>query len=329
MKLLNPMSEKMRYIRTRSLGAALLGASMVAVSAPALAETPVEVLVEGTVHQALFAIDFVGDKGMAVGDDGEVQATEDGGKTWKQAKLPTEMAMLGLDFDPGRILVVGQAGVVLRSDAPGKWEKVDSDTDKRLFSVSANANGFAVAVGEFGAIILSNDGGSSWQYQEMDWLEIGTDGGAEPHLYSVFVGEDDVVTLVGEFGLILRSMDKGQSWNVVNMAEASLFAIEIRDDGKGFAVGQDGYALKTRDRGETWEALDVGSKAILNGVHSSSNGHVVVSAMREMMISEDGGETWRALDNIEVTTVWYVGVSASSNGVLAVGQGGRILKVGS
>lgn len=293
------------------------------------ASVPISVVVQGTVHQALFAVDFDGASGVAVGSDGEVQSTTDGGKTWTKSKLSTNLALLGVHTDATRTLAVGQTGTIFLKAAGGQWEKATSGTEKRLFSVDSNAEGLAVAVGEFGAIQLSEDGGKTWNSLTLDWMQIGTDGGAEPHLYGVEIGSDGAVSVVGEFGLVLRSPDRGRSWSVQSKATASLFSIQIQDDGKGFAVGQDGYAVKTTDNGKTWVCIDLGSKAILNGVNASADGRVVVTAMREMIVSKDGGNTWVAVDNPEVTTAWYVGVASSDTDVVAVGQAGRIIRIGS
>lgn len=299
-------------------------------SLPVSAATPaIDLVVQGTVHQALFAVDFEGSNGVAVGADGEIQTTEDGGKTWKKDKLATSLALLGVHSDAGRTIAVGQTGTIFLKAAGGKWEKVKSATEKRLFGVSSNATGLSVAVGEFGALQLSEDGGASWHSLSLDWMQIGTEGGAEPHLYGVNVAADGAISVVGEFGLVLRSVDRGRSWSVQSKGTASLFSIQILDDGKGFAVGQDGYALKTADHGLTWVCIDIGSKAILNGVNASPDGRVVVTAMRELVVSKDGGETWGAVNSPEVTTVWYVGVGSSGNDVMAVGQAGRIIRIGS
>lgn len=315
--------------RYKAVLSSLLAACVYVLASPqALATTQVEELVSGTVHQALFAIDFDGNKGIAVGADGEVQSTEDGGQSWERSKLPTNLALLGIEMRPERTLTVGQAGSGFIRTHGGDWRQLDMATTSRLFSVSSNAGGLAFAVGEFGTMVVSIDGGESWSAITLDWFEIGTEGGAEPHLYSVQVDNAGNVTVVGEFGLVLRSQDQGRTWNVVSKATASLFSIQIREDGKGFAVGQDGYAIKTTDGGQTWECFSLGSKAILNGVHSLPDGRVVVTAMREMMVSRDGGQSWSALEADEVTLIWYVGVSSSENAILAVGQGGRILKIG-
>lgn len=316
----------------RKLSSFATGLGALGVCTMLLAQTgsnPVEVLVQGTAHQTLYAMDFDGQRGVAVGAAGELQVTLDGGKTWTPSKIDTDLTLLGVHFDPARILAVGQGGQVFLRPEGGKWEKITSGTEKRLFSVSANASGLAVSVGEFGHLMVSEDGGRVWRTLGLDWMAIGTEGGAEPHLYSVDVSTSGAITVVGEFGLVLRSTDRGKRWSLQSKATPSLFAVQIRDDGKGYAVGQDGYAIKTEDGGVNWNCLSLGTKAILTGVDSSPNGTVAVSAMREMMISKDGGASWQRVDSPEVTTMWYVDVaSPRDEGALMVGETGRIVKVG-
>lgn len=295
----------------------------------ASAADKIELVRQGTAHQALFALDFNGASGIAVGAFGEVQTSEDGGKTWKTSKVDTDLSLLDVHVNAARTLAVGQEGLVFLKNAGGEWEKVKSGLQSRLFGVASNADGLGAAVGEFGTLALTEDGGRSWHKLTLDWMQIGTEGGAEPHLYAVDIASDGGILVVGEFGLVLRSNDRGRTWSVQSRGTPSLFAIELRDDGKGYAVGQDGYALKTLDHGLTWTCIDVGSKAILNGVHASGDGRITITAMREMIVSSDDGSSWRAFDNPEVTTMWYVGVDSSGGEPLAVGQQGRIIRVGS
>ena len=309
---------------------AVLGFGVVASAAAALAQaqTPIEVVVRGTAHQALFSVDFDGARGVAVGAFGEVQSTADGGKSWTKSKLPTELTLLDVHTDAVRTIAVGQTGMIFTQAAGGAWEPATSGVTSRLFGVASNVDGLAAAAGEFGTLLLSEDGGRSWHKLTLDWMQIGTDGGAEPHLYGVDVAADGTLTVVGEFGLVLRSTDRGRNWSVASRGTPSVFAVEIREDGKGFAVGQDGYALKTTDNGATWTCVDVGSKAILNGVYSNAEGEVTVTAMREMLTSKDDGLTWTPVQNPEVTTLWYVGVGSGGDAPVAVGQAGSIIKIG-
>jgi photosystem II stability/assembly factor-like uncharacterized protein len=289
-------------------------------------------VVSGTAHQALFAVAFDGDAGIAVGAGGQMLASQDGGKSWQAvAPSPTDKALLGVAIGPGRALVVGQSGVILMRDATGAWQAVASGTEERLFAVDVNAGGVAVAVGAFGKILRSADGGVSWSSVAPSWTEGYTDQGLEPHLYDVKVGPDGVITCVGEFGLILRSTDGGLGWAVLHKGDASLFALDLRGDGVGYAVGQGGAILRTTDGGATWVDVPSGSTANLLGVRSAADGRVLVSAMRDMLASDDG-LAWRRVDWGDFGSAWYSGVSLSGNGAvptaLVVGHSGRIVRIG-
>lgn len=315
-----------------ALAAALLGGLAMLPGAAVLAQDDpaVAVIVQGTAHQALFGVSFAGANGVAVGAGGEVQTTEDGGKTWKATKLPTDLSMLAVHTDSARTIAVGQSGLAFVRTGTGDWEKVDMGTDKRLFGVSANVAGVAFAVGEFGGMFISEDGGHAWKTLTPDWSQFVAEAGVEPHVYGVDVAPDGAITVVGEFGLILRSVDHGATWSMRSRGEASLFAIDIREDGNGYAVGQDGMIMKTWNHGDSWTCIDSGSRAILTGVSSLPNGHVAVSGMREGVLSTDDGTTWKRIGNPEVSTVWYVGVaSTAEGGALMVGQAGRVIRVGS
>jgi photosystem II stability/assembly factor-like uncharacterized protein len=315
-----------KTMRKTGLAAALL----LSMTFGAVAEDKVDVVVHGTAHQALFGISFNGPQGLAVGAAGEVQSTEDGGKTWKQSKVPTDLSLLAVHLDAARAVAVGQSGIAFIKSTGANWEKVDVGTDKRLFGVSANVAGVVAAVGEFGGLFVSEDGGRAWKQVTPDWSQYVAEAGVEPHLYGVDVSPEGAITIVGEFGLILRSVDKGATWSLRSRGEASLFAIDIRDDGNGYAVGQDGMIMKTWNHGDSWVCVDSGSRAILTGVWSSPSGHVTVSGMREGVVSSDDGTTWTRIDNPEVSTVWYVGVaSPGEGGALMVGQAGRVIRVGS
>lgn len=289
----------------------------------------IEIVVDGTSHQALYSVAFDNASGIAVGAMGAVLETEDGGKTWKsgEKKLTVE-TLLGADIKGSRKLIVGQAGLIFLKDGSSGWQKVASGTDKRLLSISTNSKGLAFAVGGFGTALKSTDGGRTWKPRTFDWGAY-LDDAVEPHLYDVNVNEDGVVTVIGEFELVLRSADGGETWKLVHKGEASLFDLQMRADGTGFAVGQSGTVLRTTDRGLTWSRVNAGSSAILLGVWSSPDGKVVVTGMRDMLASDDDGKTWRHVADGDVATAWYQGVGSSTGGggVLAVGHSGRIVRV--
>jgi photosystem II stability/assembly factor-like uncharacterized protein len=319
--------------RTRifaAVGAGLLSAGIVsAAPQPATAPAPLQVVVAGTVHQALFAIGFDGALGVAVGAGGEVQESRDQGLSWKTVTpAPTALALLGVAVSGERAVAVGQTGLVLTRAADGAWSAADSGSRNRLLATALNGAGRAVAVGAFGTVLLSEDGGRQWRSIAPAWAQFAPDG-MEPHVYTAQVGADGAITIAGEFGLILRSSDAGASWSLQHQGDASLFALQLREDGVGYAVGQSGLILRSDDHGASWTEQVSGSGALLLGVHASADGKIVVTAMRELLVSGDGGRHWRRLNDPAVKSAWWVGVAqaAPDAPVLAVGQAGQIVRV--
>ena len=303
----------------------------VATAAVAAASAPTEALVQGVAHDAMFAINFDGANGIAGGAPGRIFNTADGGKTWSADKgFPTPLAVFGADIKGTHAIAVGQMGIVFTRDGKEAWKPADSGTKERLMNVSLNSKGLAVAVGAFGTVIKSADGGATWQAVPPDWKPYLSpdqiDQGIQPHMSAVQVGEDGAITIAGEFSLILRSTDGGATWKALNKGEATVFALDLRPDGIGYAVGQDGLVLRTHDGGATWTKLTTPTKANLLGVRSQG-ASLVVSAMHDMLVSGDDGQNWRQLQAPDVQAAWYSGVGVANSTFIAVGFSGRIIKV--
>ena len=311
-------------------GAALIaGVMMIGAARAAQAPSKVDTIITGKAHDALFALAFNQNNGVAVGAAGAILDTADGGKTWKPVTpSPTQLSLLGVDLNGAHQIAVGQMGLILKRDAQSAWQKIDSGTEERLFAVSLNSQGVAAAVGSFGTVLKSADGGQSWAAIAPDWSGY-TEDGAQPHLYGVNVDEAGAITIAGEFGLILRSMPGQAGWQTLHKGAASIFALEIRDDGVGYAVGQSGAALRSGDGGNTWSELATGSEAILLGVRSTADGEVVASGMRDMVSSSDDGKTWSHVTSGDLQSAWYAGLARAASGapLLAVGHTGKIIRI--
>lgn len=314
----------------RRLQSVLAAFSLCAASAVAAPSNELAAVVSGTAHEAFFGVATRNDAAIAVGVGGTILASADRGKSWKPVMpAPTRLALFGIAIDQGHAIAVGQQGTVLRLESSGRWTPGNSGTDARLFSVAVNGSGRAVAVGSFGTVILSNDGGATWQPVAPDWSAYTSDG-AQPHLYAAAIDEAGAVTIAGEFGLILRSGDAGASWQLAHKGEASLFALDLRDPQAGFAVGQTGTLLRSTDGGKSWNPVTTNTEASLLGVRSVGGGRVVATGIRELLLSDDLGEHWQPVSNADIATSWYQGVASDGEGgAWIVGHSGRILKVGS
>jgi photosystem II stability/assembly factor-like uncharacterized protein len=116
-----------------------------------------------------------------------------------------------------------------------------------LYSVSVVDDKHAVAVGYYGAVYFTADGGDSWSQGSTNTLI---------SLYSVDMGDKDRGWAVGQRGLILRTEDGGRSWNrQANLKEEEgthLFAVTAIDGMNALAIGEWGTRITTSDGGKTW-----------------------------------------------------------------------------
>lgn len=258
-----------------------------------VAESKLVSVASGLPHDFIYSISFSANKGVAVGSNGLILNSTDGGLSWsKIGKQVTQDALLSISNQNGKCLASGQSGVVVWSDDCTNWKAVKPITEARLLSIAANTNGMAYAVGGFGTILASSDGGETWAKIAVPWGSI-LSTGAEPHLYSVLVDDAGVVTVAGEFELIIRSSDKGKTWKTLHKGTRSIFDLYALRDGKIYAVGQEGLILSSGNNGELWSEVKSKTNALLTGVWASPDGKsVAIAGVRTLLKSSDGGRSF-------------------------------------
>ena len=284
--------------------------------------------VEVPVSVTLTAVYFPSyDNGWAVGHEGVVLHTEDGGKTWTKqldgyklnelmvtklkqmiqakTKLLEDMEAepgedqpealeedkeTGLDEDQREALEVEIEDLeYFLSD----WELASKEGPTLpLMDVWFKNDREGMVVGAFGIILGTEDGGETWK-PLLDRIH-NIDGF---HYYGITRSGDDLF-VAGEAGILYRSEDFGQSWQQLESPyEGSYFGI-ISDPAGGFitAFGLRGHIYYSLDRGETWVPSKTGSRASLSGGAFLSDGSFcVVGVDGAVLRSTDRGKTFTAL----------------------------------
>jgi photosystem II stability/assembly factor-like uncharacterized protein len=150
-----------------------------------------------------------------------------------------------------------------------------------------------IAVGDGGAILLSNDNGTTWQRIQPFTAQ---------KFRSVFVKDSLTFFAVAShdngLGEIYKTLDGGQNWVMVyNIPNRSLRDIHFPNDSIGYAVGYPSFVAKTSDYGNTWQ--DISSTGILSGnlatvyFLNSDTGFVGrTNSTNAMYKTNDGGLTW-------------------------------------
>jgi photosystem II stability/assembly factor-like uncharacterized protein len=109
----------------------------------------------------------------------------------------------------------------------------------------------AIAVGQLGTVIKTNDGG-------MNWSVLHNVGGTVRTLLSVYFIDSSTGWAVGEEGVILKTTDGGAEWiSQTSRTSNNLNSVYFTDVSTGWTVGRSGKILKTTTGGVVTSVEDV------------------------------------------------------------------------
>ena len=173
---------------------------------------------------------------------------------------------------------------------------------KSLLLDAALAGDTVIAVGERGHVLLSDDGGRSWDQVVVP---------SRAMLTAVAFADARRGCAVGHDAVILCTDDAGRSWSLVHEAPEDgrpLLDVRFLGSSVGLAVGAYGYLLRTEDGGRTWreerlalvDTDEDGSGGLadfhLNHIARSAEGRLYVAAEAGTIYrSDDEGRSWRTL----------------------------------
>lgn len=206
--------------------------------------------------------------------------------------------MLGAARAGQRIVAVGDYGIVLLSDDEGKTlrQAAQVPVSSTLTAVTFADAQHGWAVGHWGAILHTADGGQSWKIQRIDTHE-------DRPLFSVHFFNAQEGVAVGLWSLVLRTQDGGQTWNKVEMpappeggrADRNLFKAFASPKGTLYVAAERGLVLRSDDRGQHWTYLKTGYKGSFWTGLALQDGTLLVAGLRGTIYrSSDEGRSWQS-----------------------------------
>lgn len=241
---------------------------------------------ESKIGESLCGVDISPNgRGVAVGMNGAITRTVDGGATWTvQASAATHL--LAVDMaDSNTGTAVGSFGHIVRtSDGGATWTAQTSGTAYELRDVCLVDASIGTAVGFGGTILRTTNGGISWAAQS---------SGTTQDLFGVsFVGIM-MGYAVGRWGTILKTTDGGAHWSaLVSGTGELLFDVCFTDADTGTVVGSNGLIMRTTDGGANWTTQASGTTMELRGVcFRNQNNGIAVGLDGVIIGTVDGGGT--------------------------------------
>ncbi|MEO8524337.1 MAG: YCF48-related protein [Caldimonas sp.] len=266
---------------------------------------------------------------VAVGERGCVALSDDGGRSWKQARAPVSSTLTSVRFvDANGGWAVGHSGVVLRTrDAGATWERqLDGRTAAGLLLAAATRSAEQASEGSASraaneralreaarfvqegadkpfldvAFVDRNHGfivgayGMAFRTQDggQTWRPLTLDNPKALHLYAVRA-QGATVLVAGEQGLLLRSDDGGESFiSLVSPYAGSWFTAEILPGGEFLVAGLRGNAFRSVDRGVRWSRTAAAAPVSFVASALQGNRVLLVNQAGVLFASADGGQTF-------------------------------------
>jgi photosystem II stability/assembly factor-like uncharacterized protein len=190
------------------------------------------------------------------------------------------------------VLVVSAALQAPAQDEEAPENSIQAHLAARSLKLDAVAvDGALVAVGHRGHILISSDGGETWQQAEVP---------TRATLTGVDFYDRNLGWAVGHDSVILRTEDGGVTWERMHWApedEAPFFDVWFSDAENGIAIGAYGSYYTTSDGGTTWNFEPIGDTDWhLHQIARAADGRLYMAAEAGMAYrSDDGGATWTEL----------------------------------
>lgn len=238
--------------------------------------------------QMLDAVRTPGGQIVAVGERGHVFRSSDGGREWHRMSTPGTPTLTAVTALPGAVVAVGHdATVWLSEDEGGSWREVFAapEDEAPLLDVLLDADGRGWAVGAYGLLLETRDGGRHWAATEIPANEEGM------HLNAIARLDAQRLLIAGEAGLLLRSDDDGASWQRLDSPyQGSFFGVQRMRDGAVLVFGMRGHVFRSEDGGEHWQALASEAQSSLFGAGLLDDGRVLLTGQggQGVLVAQDG-----------------------------------------
>lgn len=188
--------------------------------------------------------------------------------------------------------------MTLQAQPIGSWERISHRSTFSLWDVAFTDSLVGVAVGDFGAILRTTDGGESWKQQ------LSRDQFAFRHVHFL---DDSTGIASGFHGTCFRTENGGVTWSKVLLnTDADLPGLSAQGNNIWLS-GANGILLKSTDRGRSFTKLESPTDAMLSSISfATERVGWVASVQRKLFRTVDGGASWSEQDVdsfMPVTTV--------------------------
>ncbi|MGV8997716.1 MAG: WD40/YVTN/BNR-like repeat-containing protein [Parvibaculaceae bacterium] len=182
-----------------------------------------------------------------------------------------------------------------------------------------------VAVGQFGHVVYSDDGGVTWVQAKTVPTQV--------TLTSVYFINDKLGFAGGHDSTVIKTEDGGVTWtqsyhNI--QSQSPIMSVYFVDADHGFAMGAFSFVIETKDGGKTWTQRELvggdNEDSHLNKVFATKSGTILVAAeFGKVFRSTDQGATFTVVNSGYEGSFWG-GLSLKNGSALVYGMRGNVYR---
>lgn len=262
--------------------------------------------------------------GYAVGNNGTIVKTINGGSTWIVQTSGTSINLSSVHFVnalTGYCVGGSSPNVILKTvNGGGTWAPLSSGTSNILTGVFFTDENTGYVTQSSGSILKTINGGTGWSPLMSE------------NCHSVFFLTQDTGYVSCSGGKVFRTTNEGTTWNLFTAGTAhNLLSVNFLDYFNGVTVGNNGTIRRTTNTGVTWLAMGSGdslTKTFYSTQYISSNRIVAVGKNTTnalIVYSTNGGVSTQETSLSTVSALHSVHFPGPFTGY-TVGSAGKIFK---
>lgn len=335
------MSRRVSYGRMLVLATAMCAIWVLGAGAAAAVASPVSVGRSGWLWgdpvpqgETLDGVAFQGARGYAVGENGVVLRSDDGGAGWVGLASGTQSGLSLLqEVDPATVVVGGGCTVRESTDSGATFHRMPiNESEQACASKVASFSFLSPSTGYIeladGSVLFTKDGGQSVEPKTK--VPLGGAGAVQIEFVSPTIGL--AVVSGGEGARVYRTADGGGSWTQVQSGKQALSAVTFVTPTLAYAVGAGKTMLASEDAGVTWaerplKLAPVESSLAFRQIScGDANDCVILTApaaaggANQLVRTADGGQTGTLVTPADRNLLGLAFAGPAS--VVGVGEGG-------
>jgi photosystem II stability/assembly factor-like uncharacterized protein len=265
---------------------------------------------------------------VAAGARGNILLSDDGSQ-WRQVEAPTRATLTALAAVEAQVWAVGHDGIILHSADGGEhwqiqrsdpWKPADAGGDPTkgapLLDVLFVDARHGFAIGAYSQALQTGDGGEHWTPMTVaapakdeavedddaegkrsdkdtftaEELKVGQE--STPHLNAIARTGSGALLIVAERGSAFSSRDNGASWKRLQLPyDGSMFGVLGYEADHVLAFGLRGHVYESTDLGAHWTPVETGTElSLMGGAALADGGAVIVGANGVVLSRAKAGE---------------------------------------